>query len=289
MDVIVVDGGGTSTKFALFRQGKKIRTVSLPSCHLMQVDKETMVGILNEGINELRGLENPVLVFGLAGFGKDLGLRKTIEDIIRENFNNYRYYLTNDIELAYFAEFGRQTGILLILGTGSIAYKFKDGSFFRTGGWGFELGDEASGYYLGKRLLREFTHQADGRSPKTLLYSTVRTYFNLENDFDLISLVKDMGRADIASLSKLVFDLYKSNDLAAFRIIADMVEESTKMIKALLDSDIEEVIIFGGLTNNDIGLEKMIEKKLKEKVKVSLAASDALEGGYKLAKDIFKI
>lgn len=289
MDVIVVDGGGTSTKFALFHNGKRIREEKLPSCHLMQVGEEKMTEILKDGISKLKGENTPILIFGLAGYGNDLKLKESIERIIKENFASYPYYLTNDIELAYYSELEKRCGILLILGTGSIAYKFKNDKFIRSGGWGYFIGDEASGYYLGKKLLREFTYQSDDREKKTLLYDKVKSHFAIENDFDLISISKDMSRTEVAALSRIVIDLYKNNDIPAKKIIEEMVNECVKMIKSLLDQEVKEVVLFGGLTQAGIGLDKLISKKLKNNVEVRIASKDALEGGYKLALEKFDL
>lgn len=287
MDVIVIDGGGTSTKFALFRNGACIKKEQLPSSHIMQVGISKMIYILKEGIGKLREKENTFLVFGLAGYGNDLKIKREIRGEIDKNFKEYNYYLTNDIELAYYSEFEKECGILLILGTGSLGCKFKNGEFIRTGGWGYLIGDEASGYYLGKELLREFTHQADCRSKKTLLYHVVRSYFKIENDYDIISISGNLTRTEMASLAKIVFYLYKNCDAKAYKIIEDMVDQSLKIIKTLIDEDVEEVVLFGGLTKTDIGLEKLISKKLGHEIRVRLSSNDALMGGYKLALDKF--
>ena len=274
---------------ALFSNGTRVKEDKLPSCHLMQVGEKRMVEILKNGVSNLIGESKPILIFGLAGYGNDQNSKSNIERIIKENFVDFQYYLTSDIELAYYSELEKRCGILLILGTGSIAYKYKDNKFIRTGGWGYFIGDEASGYYLGKKLLREFTYQADGRDKKTLLYKTLKSHFDIENDFDLISISKNMTRTEVASLSKILIDLYNKNDLPAKKLINDMVDDCVKMIKALINSDVEEIVLFGGLTKVDINLDKMIGDKLENKVKVRIANKDALEGGYKLAVAKFNI
>lgn len=287
MDILVVDGGGTSTKFALFRNGERIKEISLPSCHIMQVGEEKMVEILKYGIQKIKDNDDTVLIFGLAGYGNDLSLRERIKNAINKNFGEYKYYLTNDIELAYYGELGDKSGILLILGTGSIAYKYKDGEFFRSGGWGYFIGDEASGYYLGKKLLRAFANQADGRAEKTKLYDNVNSYFKLKNDYDIISISKNMSRTEIASLAEIVVDLYKCKDPSAIKIIDDMVNQCVIMIRPLLDKDIKEVVLFGGLTKADISLDSLISEKLKEDIVVKISSHDALFGGYKLGINKF--
>lgn len=286
-DIIVVDAGGTSSKFGVFRDGKLVNKIKLPSSHILQVGIEKMIEILSQGIDQIKLGRDFKIVFGLAGFGSDQKIRDQIEGAIKEKFNIYDYYLTNDIELAYYSEFERETGILLILGTGSIAYKYENNEFIRTGGWGYKIGDEASGYDLGMKLIKEFTKEADKRREKTDLYQCVREYFSLENDYDLILRVQNMNRTEIASLSGLVFDLYKKDNKKAKEIIDYMVLEIVELIRALDSEKIKKVAIFGGLTKSDIGLEKIIKNKLRENLDIVVAKNDALEGGYKLSREVF--
>lgn len=60
----------------------------------------------------------------------------------------------SDVELAHRAAFGREAGVLLLAGTGSIALAGRQGGrLVRAGGLGPLLGDEGSGFWLGKRAL----------------------------------------------------------------------------------------------------------------------------------------
>lgn len=286
-DIIVVDAGGTSSKFAIFRDGECQKKIKLPSSHILQVGREKMIEILTQGIEEVKLDRDFKIVFGLAGFGSDQKIREEIKNAIEDKFIHYDYYLTNDVELAYYSEFGRQTGILLILGTGSIAYKYENNKFIRTGGWGYKIGDEASGYDLGMKLIKEFTKEADNRREKTELYFLLKEYFSLGNDYDMIIRVQNMDRTQIASLSGLVFDLYKKDNKKAKEIIASMILEIVELIKALDSEKVKKVALFGGLTKSNIGLEKLIKNKLREDIDLVVAKNDALDGGYKLSREVF--
>lgn len=286
-DIIVVDAGGTTSKFAIFRDGKLVNKIKLPSSHILQVGREKMLETLAQGIEEVKLDRHFKIVFGLAGFGSDQKIRDEIKNSIKDRFSLYDYYLTNDVELAYYSEFGRKTGILLILGTGSIAYKYENNEFIRTGGWGYKIGDEASGYDLGMKLIKEFTKEADNRREKTELYYLLKEYFSLGNDYDMILRVQNMDRTQIASLSGLVFDLYKKDNKKAKEIIASMILEIVELVKALDSEKVKKVALFGGLTKSNIGLEKLIKNKLREDLEVVVAKNDALEGGYKLSREVF--
>lgn len=286
-DIIVVDAGGTTSKFAIFRYGKLVNKIKLPSSHILQVGREKMLGTLAQGIEEVKLGRDFKIVFGLAGFGSDQKIRDEIKNAIKDRFGLYDYYLTNDVELAYYSEFARTTGILLILGTGSIGYKYENNKFIRTGGWGYKIGDEASGYDLGMKLIKEFTKEADNRREKTELYYLLKEYFSLGNDYDMILRVQNMDRTQIASLSGLVFDLYKKDNKKAKEIIASMILEIVELVKALDSEKVKKVALFGGLTKSDIGLDKLIKGKLRDDLDVVIGKNNALRGGYELSKEVF--
>jgi len=66
-----------------------------------------------------------------------------------------RIVITNDALIALVAAVGHEPGIVIVCGTGSIAYgRNRDDIAGRAGGWGWVLGDEGSGYWIGRRALR---------------------------------------------------------------------------------------------------------------------------------------
>ena len=55
------------------------------------------------------------------------------------------------------AGIGHEPGVVIIAGTGSIAYGHNgQGQAARAGGWGYVLGDEGSGYWIGRHALRRW-------------------------------------------------------------------------------------------------------------------------------------
>jgi N-acetylglucosamine kinase-like BadF-type ATPase len=67
-----------------------------------------------------------------------------------------RVAAVSDVELAHAAAFGGGPGILVVAGTGSIAVaRDRKGRWRRAGGWGQLLGDEGSGFWIGRAALRD--------------------------------------------------------------------------------------------------------------------------------------
>src|SRR5262249_20279577 len=94
--------------------------------------------------------------------------------------------LTNDAELLLSAVDGA-VGVALVAGTGSIALgRDKHGTSARAGGWGHILGDEGSGYEIGRQALQAAMRAADGRGEATLLLERIMRHWSLERPDDII-------------------------------------------------------------------------------------------------------
>ena len=49
----------------------------------------------------------------------------------------------------------------------------------RSGGWGYVLGDEGSGYWIGRAALRAVLREADHRGPATVLTPMLLEHFGV--------------------------------------------------------------------------------------------------------------
>src|SRR5690606_14401309 len=101
------------------------------------------------------------LCCALAGAGRPEVREGVRAELVREQIARH-VTITTDAEAALADAFGDEPGILLIAGTGSIAWgRAEDGRLVRCGGWGALLGDEGSGYALGLGALGSAARAAD--------------------------------------------------------------------------------------------------------------------------------
>ena len=130
----------------------------------------------------------------LAGAGRR-DVREVVHaELVREHIA-HRVTVTTDAEAALTDAFDGAAGILLIAGTGSIAWgRAEDGRLERCGGWGALLGDEGSGYALGLGALRSTVRGADGREPAARLHGAVLAELGLERPEALISWAAAAGK-----------------------------------------------------------------------------------------------
>lgn len=144
-----------------------------------------------------------------------------------------RVVVTTDAECALQDAFGAGPGILLIAGTGSIAWgRGPDGRTDRAGGWGWILGDEGSGYAIGLAALRAVVRADDGRDPSTALTPAVLRATGVDVVRGLVSWAAAATKADIGALAPLVFDA-AGNDPVASGILDHATAELALHVRTL--------------------------------------------------------
>lgn len=119
---------------------------------------------------------------------------------------------------------GNRPGVVLVAGTGSIAYgENEDGRTARSGGYGPVLGDEGSAYDIGRRALLAAIRHEDGRCPATALTELLKERFMLDSMLDLTHLVHGdppaLGRAEISHLAPVVIQTAGAGDAVAKEIL----------------------------------------------------------------------
>jgi N-acetylglucosamine kinase-like BadF-type ATPase len=161
--------------------------------------------------------------------------------------------VVNDALIALEAGVGSAPGIVIVAGTGSIAYgRDGHGRAARAGGWGYVLGDEGSGYWLGRQALQAVVRATDRRGPETSLTSRVFTHFGITRAPDLVQEVyfRLSQPAAIAALSGLVHSAAADGDAVATRILDVGAEElagAALAVAARLGLDVCPVLLSGGV------------------------------------------
>jgi N-acetylglucosamine kinase-like BadF-type ATPase len=167
---------------------------------------------------------------------------------------------------------GPGPGVVVISGTGSIAFGVSHrGLAARAGGWGPTLGDEGSGYWIGRRALEAVVRAADGRGPSTTLTEKVLEYFSLSRPDLLVSEIyhQPHGRRTIASLGPDVDRARLEGDLVAGEIMSDAADELAKAAASVitrLDMRGERfpILLAGGMLKRSEWLMAEVERRMAE-------------------------
>lgn len=159
-----------------------------------------------------------------------------------------------DTVTAQAGAFAAGPGIVVIAGTGSVAYGQDDaGKTARAGGWGYLMGDEGSGYDIGQRSLRAAAQAQDGRGPATFLVDLIPAHFGLPTLEAVQTWVYAgrLTRTDIAGLTLLTAAAAAPhNDPVARAIFAEAGQALAATAQAVarqLDWSVPRVSPVGGV------------------------------------------
>ena len=129
--------------------------------------------------------------------------------------------------------------VIVIAGTGSIAYFCRPESYKRIGGWGPQIGDEGSGYDIGLNALRLTMRMYDGRAPRDELFiKTVLEAMQVDEPRALVGAIrKGDTRSCIASVTKSLSGLFYKNNPTALSLFRAAQQELLLLIGAALKAD----------------------------------------------------
>jgi N-acetylglucosamine kinase-like BadF-type ATPase len=240
--VIGIDGGGTKTRAVVVTvEGEFLGEALGPSSNFQVLGPEKMARVLDECIQQAlevagrKDLRLRRISAGLAGVGRPSDRERALQ-AMRELGFDAEYQVDSDAVAALTGAFAGGQGIIVIAGTGSICFgKGADGRVERSGGWGYLLGDEGSGYYIGQQAIIAALKDLDGRGPATQLRSALERRYGLERIDRIIPKVYqgEIDRTEIANLAPLVFQTAAQGDAVAQEVIQRAGEELGKLAAAV--------------------------------------------------------
>ncbi len=162
-------------------------------------------------------------------------LRSEIRRLARKNnlsLKNLR--VESDARIALEGAFGGDSGIVLISGTGSVGFaKLRDGSVDRVGGWGRTIGDEGSGFAVGRAALAAIVRSFDGRGQPAILTKWASRTFGLSNPQSIISKVYQ-NHFDVSRIAPLVLKAAAKGDKVSRDILDDASRELAEHVRVLV-------------------------------------------------------
>ena len=241
MYVLGIDAGGTKTVCYLADAHGTIVGEGRSSGANLQAHGELEVekvlhGVIEQALGE-RSILPVAVCIGIAGVDRADDDR-IVRGIMRRLGFRSRTLVVNDALIALVAGVGDDPGVVIIAGTGSIAYGAnQERQAARSGGWGYVLGDEGSGFWIGREALMAVMRAADGRGPRTRLTSLVLEYFNLDHVEGLVREVYEPGRhrQSVAALGPVVERARTEGDVVAAEVLRRASEELTRAAASVIE------------------------------------------------------
>lgn len=265
--VIGLDIGGTKTRGVRFHHGSPIRDESAGSSNVQNVSREVAAANLAELFGKIGGGHIDQVYAGAGGIDTDEDAQ-ALADLIAPHAPGARITVVHDSRLLLAAG-GASTGVAVIAGTGSAAWGRNDaGEEARAGGWGYLLGDEGSGYWLGREAVRHSLRRMNQGLEADQLSRALLDSVGVEEPGKLIALFHspDTGRRYWAQQARLVVEAADAGDEVsaalveqAGRDLADLAEQAVRQLG--LDGP---VILGSGLGMNVPRLQEAFKAKLAE-------------------------
>jgi N-acetylglucosamine kinase-like BadF-type ATPase len=231
LHVLGIDAGGTKTVCQLADDhGAVIAEARRGGANLQASGELEVEKVLYEVMEEAIGDSNIVpaaICLGIAGVDRPAD-SATVAGIMRRIGYKARVLVVNDALVALEAGVPGDPGVVIISGTGSICYgRNAEGEAARSGGWGYVLGDEGSGYWIGRAALRAVLREADRRGPKTALTPLLLRHFGVAQAQALIHEVyhTSLKPPAIGALAQCVQSAFREGDDAAIGILRGAANE----------------------------------------------------------------
>ncbi len=278
---IGMDGGGTKTHCTLINDQKEIlfECSGGPANFLMigtETVSETIAGLIRKCKEETNIHFNQIdhILIGATGAGRRNDAQTLEQDFrqycVKTNLFVKNFTVESDALVALEGAFGGNPGSILIAGTGSIMYgKDAKDKLFRVGGFGRFIGDEGSGYSIGKKGLIAVARHLDGRGIPTLLTQLAGKDFQMHTMEDVITSIYK-NNFDIASFAPVVLLAAEQGDKAATDILESESEELIQHISAMqkkIPVQNLDVSFIGSLIVNDNIYSRLLRRKIKETLK----------------------
>lgn len=294
---IGVDGGRTrSTVTVTDAQGVELARVTGPAAVPRTAEPLTGSDALVRSITSamrMAGLAPPAssLCCALAGAGA-LHVRESIAGRLMAAGLATHAVVVTDAEAALQDAFGNGPGLILISGTGSIAWgRAADGRTARAGGWGRMVGDEGSGFAIGIAALRAVMQAHDNRISATVLTERILDAVGSREAPALVDWSERASKADIAGFAPLVLVAAEEGDGCAAAITDGAAQDLARHVRVLVHGlgpweSTPRLAFGGGLLTRASTLRSAVVRAIErdEAVIVNEAPLDPARGAGAIAR-----
>lgn len=301
--ILSVDGGGTKTEFCISDMEGHIKDSVIVGCsNYKSVGVEAVRESFQAGFEllEKKGIRLGDLrysVWGISGCDSEHDfslIRAVLEGL---GIDGETSYLCNDGILAFYAQ-AMEPGMVVIAGTGSIILGIgSDGEYKRASGWGYNISDIGSGYWIGAEALKHTLLYCDGCGGYSPFFDCIREYFKADSFERLPYVVTEVtDYYEIARLAELVTEEAGRGEEVTLGILRHGAEVIARLMGSIyrrmgFDSRMELNIVFSGGVLKSRIYQQLIKEELArqiplEHVTFSIQKHAPVYGGIRLARRI---
>jgi glucosamine kinase len=271
--VVGVDAGGSRTVAAAWCDGDVLRVrqgeAGNPSVLGVAVSSEAIASAI---ASVLEGEVAEAIAVGAAGAGR----QETAGELLAAlavRFPAARIAVIDDAQIALRGAIPDGDGVVLIAGTGAIAYAEVGGGRFRAGGYGYALGDDGSGYAIGAAGLRQLVHSYERRVPSDGLAAAIAAHAGASSVRDVLDFVYASGApiTRIASCASVVLNCAAEGERSATKIVQRAALDLFDLLKTVVrvcladhstGSGLRSLALSGGLLHENNLLTYLLETRI---------------------------
>lgn len=269
-----IDGGGSNLRVVIVDDAMQIRvTVQRGTANPRIIGQEQAAALIQDAMREASAQVNePISGVGIGIAGASaVYAHDWLREVIHGVLPDVHIATASDYEIALVGANGVREGVLLLAGTGSVAFGVNAaGQSLQVGGWGYLLGDEGSGYWIGMQGLQVVTKVIDGQlRVTTSLKQRIMDEFKLTQPSDILAWVygqKPTPVASVAQLSSVVLDAAQAGDEQAQMIITTAADHLVRVAQTTmrqLNMSETKIAFAGGLLESQNLLSAQVIAKLR--------------------------
>jgi glucosamine kinase len=294
-----IDGGGTKTRCIVGDEKSQLGSGSSSSSKVQRVGEACARDALAAAVHEacIQARISPRQITrscaGITG-----AARPEIASVIHDLMTNIvggQFEIIGDVEVAFEDAFGNGPGLIVIAGTGSIAYgRNTKGETARAGGWGYAISDEGSGHWIGLETVRASLREHDRGQPTELLKELVEK-LGAKDFEDFIVRVNANPAVDFAPLFPTVLAAADSGDAIATEILIhagrELADLAGIVIERLFREQSISVATHGGVLASSAIVKKSFSQELKSRYPRAVCLErevDPARGALERARREFK-
>ncbi len=300
--VVGWDGGGTKTAIQIIDlSGNIIHTGQAGALNYNSQSKEDVRNTIEHLLHEMEQVAGTLKAYkaicistaGICNANAVVFIRQVMINCGIECDIN----IIGDHESALYGTLGKQEGIVLISGTGSICYgKNSQGKTCRAGGWGHLIDDEGSGYAIGRDILSAAVRSYDKRKGGKFLYDAVLEAIQGNTIEDIIQFTYNttQSKKNIATLAPLLLPAITKHDAQAMAICEKAACELTSLVLTVakeLQLEKGSLVLIGGILKHYEPIRHQVITNIRQEMpymKLKEVVSDSVTGAAFMALEYAK-
>ncbi|HHU84973.1 MAG TPA: hypothetical protein GXZ23_07395 [Clostridiales bacterium] len=268
-----IDGGGTKTTAIICDEKyNKISSFTGESINFnsvgMDVARKNLKYVI-DGVLADKNITLNAVFIGMSAISNRAD-KKLTQELCDGIINCPDITMDSDVFIALEAMNCNGSAAMVISGTGSMACgRLPDGSIIHTGGWGYLLGDEGSGYAMALDAIKAAICSHEGSGQKTALTQAVLDYYKITDMQDIIDIFYNppLPRSEIAKFAPIFLEQVKSGDDVAINILKYHAKKLADTVTALLNQMPKgtPLGLWGGIMQNSIEFREEFTSHIKNK------------------------